>query len=563
MKKIVKNKYALLATIVLLVAINWVASNFKARLDLTAEKRFTLSTSTKQFLKTLQEPVTVSVFLKGNLTSGFKQLSNATKNVLAQFKSVAGNKINFKFVNPDDKIGDVTYADTLSSLGAYPINLTSQIKDGQQQQLIYPVALIKGNAAEQLVELYKGKSPLVNFEEISSAQALLEYNLAEGIAAATQTTKPTIGYLTGNGEPEDIRTFDLVENVLQKNYTLFTIDLQKQTFIDTVFKTVILLKPTRAFTDAQKLALDQYVVNGGNLIIATDRLFAEMDSLQSQKGEVTAFDRNLELSDLLFNFGARVNADLLMDLQCDVLPFNVNGNGQYEFIPWNYFPVLQSNQQQAITKGLGYVSTQFCNTIDTVEAEGIKKTVLLSSSANARSIGGPAIISAAENVIAPQNEKFNKANLAAAVLLEGKFSSMFKNRVTASIVDSLKKYNKVFKANTDNVAKVIVVGDADILLNAVIKGNPIPMGINKFTIGTQKEFPFANKQFIQNCLSYTANAYNLSDAKAKDYVTRLLNSQKTEEEKVKWQLINIATPCAVVVIFALVFAYWRKRKYAK
>ena len=294
----------------------------------------------------------------------------------------------------------------------------------------------------------------------------------------------------------------------------------------------------------------------------TDRLNAEMDSLQI-KNEVVAYDRGLLLNDLMFRYGVRINADLVMDLQCDYLPFDVNGNGQFELLPWNYFPVLESKSNHPINKNLGFVSGRFVNSIDTVEAEGITKTILLSSSANARKIASPALISGKQNVAAAQDEKFKTPNIPVAVLLEGKFISLYANRASQAMLDSIAAYGAIFlpKCISDN--KMIVVADGDIVLNAVVKGNqPIPMGMNPYTFGTQKEFPFANKNFVQNCMEYLINENNLSEAKGKDYVVRLLNTKKVNEEKTFWQMINIAVPALLVILFAIIFQWIRKRKYS-
>ncbi|HSN59579.1 MAG TPA: Gldg family protein, partial [Ferruginibacter sp.] len=312
-----------------------------------------------------------------------------------------------------------------------------------------------------------------------------------------------------------------------------------------------------------KLKLDQYVMNGGKVLMFIDRLNAEMDSLQI-KNEVVAYDRALQLNDLVFKYGIRLNADLVMDLQCDYLPFDVNGNGQFDLLPWNYFPVLESKSNHPINKNLGFVSGRFVNSIDTVEAEGIKKTILLSSSANARKIGTPALISGKENVAAPEDEKFKTPNIPVAVLLEGKFTSLYANRTSQAMRDSISAYGGSFlpQSLTDN--KMIIVADGDIVLNSVVKGNqPIPMGMNPYTFGTQREFPFANKDFFQNCLDYLINENNLSEAKGKDYVVRLLDTKKVKEEKSFWQVINIAIPVLLVILFAIIFQWLRKRKYSK
>ncbi len=564
-RKILHNKFWLPIVLLLLFVLNWAASIFHTRIDLTNEKRFTLSSPTKKILKKIDEAITVDVFLKGNYPSGFRQLASSTTDILQEFKEIAGNKIQYNFISPDDVMPgtEIKYGDTLSGLGLYPINLTSQVKEGQQQQFVYPFAMLHYKDKTQLVELYKGKTPLINFTELSSAEALLEYKLADGVAKITQTEKPIIGYATGNGEPMNYNTYDLIENVLKQDYKLFTFDLNAPKFLPDAMKALVIVKPTNSFTDEEKLKIDQYIINGGKLLLFGDRLSAEMDSMQTKKGEVTAFDRDLKINDLLFNYGVRINADLVMDLQCDFLPFDVNGNGQFELLPWNYFPVMSSNENHPINKGLGFVAGQFVNSLDTVEAEGIKKTVILSSSANARTIGSPAVISNKENVNAPEDAKFKRANIPTAVLLEGKFRSMFANRLSQAMSDSLQKYNLSFLPQCISNNKIIVVGDGDIVLNSLVKGNPIPMGMNKYTFGTQREFPFANKEFVQNCLDYLINENDLSEAKAKDYVVQLLDTKKTEEQKTFWQIINIIVPISIVLIFAIIFQWLRKRKYTK
>ena len=566
LQKIWKSKLWIVLTLAFLFLINWFASMYHTRADLTNEKRFTLSEPTKKLLKKIDEPITVDVFLKGDFPSGFKKLSASTADILKEFKEIAGAKLNYNFISPDDLVDGTNekWGDTLAAGGLIPINLTSQVKEGQQQQFVYPFALVHYKDQIVPVTIYQGKTPLINFQELNSAEALLEYNFANAIAKITQKQKPVIGYAVGNGEPApgEYRVYDLFENVLRPDYQLFTFNPNTQPLIPEEFKALIVVKPTDGFTDEAKFKLDQYVMNGGKLLMFIDKLNAEMDSLQI-KNEVVAFDRDLKLNDLLFKYGVRINSDLVMDLQCDYLPFDVNGNGQFELLPWNYFPVFESKSNNPINKNLGFVAGKFVNSIDTVEAEGIKKTILLSSSQNSRIIGTPALISGKENVNAPEDAKFKTANIPVAVLLEGKFNSLFANRLSQNMTDTLQKYNAAFLPQCISSNKMIVVGDGDMVLNAVIKGNqPIPMGMNPYTYGTQKEFPFANKQFLQNCLDYLINENGLSEAKSKDYVLRLLNSVKVKEEKTTWQLINIVAPILLVIVFAVIFQWRRKRKYA-
>ena len=562
--KIWNSRLWLPITIIGLVVVNWLASLYHTRVDLTNEKRFTLSSATKKLLKKLDDEVKVDVFMKGDFPSGFKKLANSTGEVLQEFKELAGKKIQYRFISPEENVEgtDVKWADTLSAMGFYPINLTSQVKSGQQQQNIYPVAFVHYKEQVSPVILYQGRTKAITYPEINSAEALMEFNFANAIDRLTRTEKAMIVYSAGNGEPVDARTYDLSENVLKADYKFQPVDMNAIPGIPASVQLLMIVKPAKPFSDETKLKIDQFVMRGGKLLLFVDKLEAELDSLQSKKGEVVAYDRGLELNDMLFKYGVRINSDLVMDLQCDFLPFDVNGNGQFELLPWNYFPVFETRSNHIINKNLGFVSGRFVNSVDTVEAEGIRKTVLLSSSANARSIATPALISVKENSDAPENERFKRSNIPVAMLLEGKFRSLFSNRLSQAMRDSLQKYGGTFMSQCIADNKIIVVADGDIVLNSVIKGNqPIPMGMNPYTFGSQREFAFANRDFLQNCLDYLVNPSGLSEAKAKDYTLRLLDKKKTDAGKMNWQLINIAAPVLLVILFAVLYQFLRKRKY--
>lgn len=564
-QKISKGNWSILVVLLLLIGINILASQWHSRIDLTREKRFTLTEATQSLLKKIEGTITIDVVLKGNYPSGFKQLASGTEDLLRTFKEIAGNKIQYHLVAPEETIGStgVTYADTALALGIKSINLTSQLKDGQQQQTVFPVAFITHDNQFFPVELYKGKTPLINNQELASAEALLEYQLANAIFHITQQKKPIIGYATGNGEPTDMSVYDMAENTLQKEYQLQLINIANQPFINPSCELLLLVKPSVPFTDDQKLKIDQYIMHGGKVMFFIDRLNAEMDSLQI-KNEVIAYDRELNLNDLLFRYGVRINANLLMDLQCDYLPFDVSGNGQFDFLPWNYFPVIESAENHPINKGLGFVAGKFVNSIDTVEAEGITKTILLHSSVNARTIATPALISGRENVTAPEDNKYQTANIPVAVLLEGDFRSLYANRLTQAMQDSLAGIKMDFIPQSYKSSKIIVVSDGDIVLNPVVKGNqPLEMGMNPFTVGSQREFPFANRDFLTNAVEYMINNNGLSLAKSKDFKVHLLDSKRVREEKNFWILTNFFIPILFVLLFAFVFQFIRKKRYEK
>jgi len=556
-------KWSWLIVIAGIILLNFLASSFHKRIDLTNEKRFTISTPVKNILKGLDENVEIKIFLKGDLPAGFKKLSTSAQELLQEFNEYSNGKIHYEVISADEKMpgSDRTYADTLSSLGIVPINLKVQLESGEQSQYIFPAALVSYKDKIQAVNLYPGTKTIITPPELNSAEALLEFNFADAIYKIITNNRPMIAYAMGNGEPTGANTYDLVENVLRKNYSLFTVDLQKEPVIPDTFKLLLLVKPTMQFSDEEKLKIDQYVMRGGKLLCFVDRLEAEMDSLQI-KNQVVAYDRNLRLEDLFFKYGVRINPDLLMDLQCDFLPFSVNGKDQFEFLHWNYFPLFESKQNSVINKNLGLVAGRFVNSIDTVSAAGITKTILLNSSNNSRTIETPALISGEENRNAPVDAAYNKKDIPAAVLLEGKFTSLYKNRVSQVMMDSLAFYGTPFLSSNINDNKMIIVSDGDIVLNGVYKEQPLPMGVNPYTVGTQYEYQFANKQFVENCIDYLINNAGLSEAKAKDYQLNLLDPKKTEEQKSFWQIVNLAVPVLLIILAGFIYQWWRKRKYS-
>jgi len=552
-----------------LAAVNFLASSFHSRFDLTKEKRYTLSKATRELLLGLEDDVNIEVFLKGDFPSGFRKLANSADEFLQLLKDHNSSKIHYKFISPQDEVPETNgmkYEDSLVHLGAVPINLTSQVEAGQQQKYIFPIALIKYKGRQSLVNLYSGGKRIITPVEMNSAEALMEYQFAKTLDGLIHINKPLIGYSIGNGEPSpgDPRTADL-QQALRQDYKLFTLNLNKQPFIPDTFKVLMMVKPTIQFSEDEKLKMDQYVMHGGNVICFIDNLIAEQDSLQL-KPETIAFDRNLNLADLFFRYGVRINTDLVMDLQCDFLPFVVGGtpdNPQYEFMHWNYFPLFESQGNHTINKNLGLVAGRFVNSMDTIASPGIKKTILLATSSNSRTIGTPALISPNENRNTPEDEKFKRSNIPVAVLLEGKFTSLFRNRISKSETDSLNVLGIPFLESSLHDNKMVVIADGDLVLNDVSpKDGPLPMGLNLYTMGTQYEYQFANRDFLLNCLEYLVNKPGIIETRNKDIILRLLDSKKAKEQKTMWQFINIVLPVILLILFGFIYQQLRKRKYA-
>ena len=566
MNKIFFNKFNWIIIIAIGIGIQIIASYFHYSFDLTKEKRFTINPNTSKVLQELEDKVSITVFLKGNLPSGFQKLANSTNDFLQLLKETNNTTFEYSFKEPTDEIDGESkkYEDTLQAMGASAINLSVQIKQGQQIQTVYPYAIIQYQDKTALINIYTGNKRVLSQADINSAEAMLEYQFAKAIHDITTTEKPLIAYAYSNGELTDARTYDLLQT-LQPQYHLFTFNINTKAAIPDTFKALMIVKPSLQFSEDEKFKIDQYLMRGGKIICFIDNLNAEQDSLK-YKPELIAYDRNLNLTDLFFKYGIRINTDLILDLQCDFMPFAVGGNAQnsqFEFLRWNYYPLFESKNNHPITKNLGLVAGRFVNSIDTVKANGISKTILLSSSYNSRHISTPALISLNENRNAPEDILFNKKDIPAAVLLEGSFTSLYKNRATTSQLDTLQQIGLPFLSQSINQPKIIVVADGDMILNDVSKKQgPLPMGLNLFTFGSQYEYQFANRDFLLNCLEYLTGNQALMETRNKEIVLRLLDSKKTISDKLFWQLINIALPIVLLILFGLVYQYNRRKKYS-
>ena len=556
------NKWWWISVILILIVLNYVASIFHTRIDLTQEKRFTVSAHVKKLISNLDNELHVDVFLKGELPAGFKKLSNTAEQLLNEFRELNNRNFQYRFISADNQIAGTneSFSDTLESMGIAPINLKVQIKDGEQSQYIYPDALVTYKGKMEPVVLYPGNKILINPEELNNAEALMEYHLASAIEKVLQPSLPMIAYSMGNGEPTGAEVQDLVENILIKDYNVKLLNIGTQPAIPDTFRLLMIVKPKIKFTEEEKVKIDQYIMRGGKVLWCIDRLNAEVDSLQ-MKSRVIAYDRELNLEDLLFKYGVRINPDLIMDLQCDYLPLITNGKNQLELTPWNYFPVFTSPSNHIINKNLGLVVGKFVNSIDTVKSDRVNKTVLLSSSLNTRTISSPALISPDEMRTEPDGVLFVKSDVPAAILLEGKFSSLFANRISREQMDTMQSLGYPFLASGENNNKMIVISDGDIVLNGLKQGSPIPMGMNPYTYGTQQQFQFANRQFIQNCLQYLLNNTGLNESAAKAYTLRTMDKKRIAAERLKWQIINIAAPILLICLFGFLYQQFRKRKY--
>lgn len=550
--------------LVIMLLVNIIASFIHGGIDLTEENRFTISTSTRQMIAGLKDPMTLTIYLKGDIPAGFKRLGNAANDMAETFRSISSGKIDVRFEHPGEGLSDTSRAllyDSLQRMGINPTNVKAQQKESERSEetLVFPGAILSGINGQVGIDFLEGQSNLNGLESLNNAEALMEYKLAKAILSLTREKIPVVGYLIGNGQPLDLSVYDLVEKVIRKDYgfSLVPIDSVKSIPID--FDALMIVRPLSSFSTQQKLKIDQYIMNGGKVLWAMDNLYANMDSLQRSSGSFVAFDLGLGLDDMLFKYGVRINRDLLQDLECDKVPSvigNVGEKPQIELLPWPYAPLLRNPSGHPISRNLDHVLSSFPQTMDTVQAPGISKHMLLTSSGFSRTLQTPALVEWRSIRTESDLKKFDRSSLPAAILLEGKFRSPFTNRVTASDLASLEL---PFKEINEKDNSMIVLSDADIVLNAVSQQDgTLPMGMNNYT-----RQQFANKDFISNCLFYLTGGQSIVEARGKTYRLRLLNMEELDQRKSFWRLFTLLLPLVFPVMLFFIYGFLRKHKYAR
>ncbi|MEY3376336.1 MAG: gliding motility-associated transporter substrate-binding protein GldG [Bacteroidota bacterium] len=555
-----------LGWVLALVSLNILADFFHTGIDLTAEKRYTLSTTTETLINSIDEPVKLTVYLDGNLPAGFKKLADRAEDMANAFKSMSKGNFIVEFERPGAGLSDTAKAilfDSLQMMGINPTNVKAQQKDGEktEETLVFPGAILTGKKGQIGIDFLEGQSNLNGLASLNNAEALMEFKIARAIMLLQRDSVPVVGYLTGNGQPLDYSVYDLVENVLRKDYYFKILPIDSVAFIPTEFKAIVIAKPTQPFSRAQRLKIDQYVMKGGKVIWAIDQLYASMDSLQRSSGSFVAYDQGLELDEQLFKYGVRINRDLVQDLESDKVPSVVGSVGnqpQIELLPWPYAPLLRNTTGSPIAKNLDFISSSFPQSLDTISTPGLKKEVLLSTSDYARSLETPALVEWRSVKTEQDLQLFNKKQLPIAVLLEGKFGSAFSNRLSKEELDQLTAAGSSFLSSSVASNSMVVISDGDLLLNPVNEQEgPLAMGMNSYT-----RQPFANRDFISNVLFYLTGGEEVIAARSKIFRLRLVDKDKIENEKLFWQAINMLLPILLLACFYFINSFYRNKKYA-
>ncbi|AOC96697.1 ABC-type uncharacterized transport system [Flavobacterium anhuiense] len=547
-------------TIFILVVLNVLGTLFFHRFDLTKDKRYTLSPTSLGIIKQVQNPLSIKIYMAGDLPADFRRLQQETKQLLEEFQAYNSN-IVFEFVDPlenEDESEELTKS--LFQKGLTPVNITVDDKGKQSQAMVFPWAVAVYNNKEVNIPLLKNIMGASTTQKVIGSIQHLEYSIADAVNKVTKNKQKKVAIIKGNGELNEIHIAKMLMQI-RESYFIgpFTLDSVAKDPHGTLnalkkYDLAIISKPTEKFSDEEKEVLDQFIMNGGKTIWLIDQVAADMDSLYNDAGATLAYPRDLNLNDMFFKYGFRINPDLIKDEYGSPIKLATGEQGsatQYQDFIWKFAPQVYPKSQHPIVKNLGGIKFDFANPIDTLK-NGIKKTVLLQSSQYSKTIGTPAEINL--NMVTEKStpqDYLNKGNQNLAVLLEGSFHSAFENRVLPF------KDNSFTAKGKPN--KMIVIADGDIAKNQLDKNMmPVELGYDQRTGNL-----YDNKDFIMNCINYLLDDTGLINIRSKDVELPLLDKEKVYESYTQTQFITIGVPILILTVFGLVFTFVRKRKYSK
>ncbi|MXN89911.1 gliding motility-associated ABC transporter substrate-binding protein GldG [Flavobacterium sp. Sd200] len=548
-----KNLVRLGITAAALLALNFAGSYVFKRFDLTADKRYTLSEASVAVTQKVQEPLYIDIFLGGDLPPEFKRLQNEIRQLLEEYQ-VYNSNIIFNFIDPLAEEEDVqNNIQELYQMGLTPTNIEMTRKGKRSVIQIFPWAIANVGQHSVKVPLLVNNFMTNKDENINKSVQLLEYNFSDAITKLTITDRKKVAVLKGNGEIADRYMSDFLlgmkEYYALGEFNLDSLSNDRQKTLQNLqrFDLAVIAKPTQAFTEDEKAVIDQYIMNGGKTLWMVDRVSMDLDSLRNSNNAALAYPADLNLDDMLFKYGVRLNANLVQDLLST--PISVQSANGEAPVDWPYSPVVRSRENHPINKNINIVKLEFAGQIDTLK-NNIKKTALLQSSPESKVVGMPAQVNLYQFLNNVNPSQFNNGNQVLGVLLEGKFTSAYKNRLKPV------KFTNPKDDGADN--KMIVIADGDIVNYKYANKKPLGDGIDPWLQQT-----YSNRDFLLNCVNYLLDDNGLIKIRSKNINLHFLDAKKVEENYAWAQLITIGLPLAVLAIFGVLFTYLRKRAYTK
>jgi ABC-2 type transport system permease protein len=554
-----KDITAVIITIAVLILLNVIGKVVFNRFDLTSEKRYTLSESTKKLLKELDDVVYLKIYLQGDFNPSFTRLKNETKELLDEYRSYSNNNLEYEFINPlenPNKEETDKIERQLFEKGIIPEQVIDKTAEKVSETLIWPGAIVTYKGRQSVWQIFRRQLGYEQEQSINNSVQELEYGLSNAIRKTTLIKKPEVLFIEGHDELDTITCADFMRS-LTEYYNVSRVKINNKLYALKGADAIIIAQPDSAFDEKDKFIIDQFIMNGGKALWLIDPVYVNRDTF-NMKGYTLGFKNELNLDDILFKYGVRLNPVLVQDMQCSQVPVNVGfkqGQPNFKLFPWVYYPLLLPSSSHPIAKNLDLIRTEFIGTLDTVYSRNVKKTVLLQTSKYTKTQPTPARLALGMVKFKLKEDQFKNSFQNVACLLEGSFESVYKNRLPSVFYNDTTFH---FKEN-GKPTKMIVVADGDIAKNEYQKstGMIYPLGYDVFT-----RQQFANKNFLLNCMNYLLDDEGLLQIRSREVKLRLLDKKKINLQKTKWKLTNVALPLLLVIVFGLLQFYIRKKKYS-
>ncbi len=554
-----KDIITIIAVLAIVALLNFIGSFLFKRFDLTTEKRYTLSESSRKLLKSLDDVVYIKVYLQGDFNPNFTRLKNETKELLDEFRAYSNNNLEYELINPlenSSKEETDKIERQLFDKGIMPEQIVDRSSQKVSETFIWPGAIISYKGKESVWQIYKRQLGFEAEQSINNSIQEMEYGLTNAIRKTILEKKPEVLFVEGHDELDTVRGADFMRSVAEY-YNVARVNINHKLYALKGADAIVIAQPDSMFDEKDKFIIDQFIMHGGKALWLIDPVYVNRDTLTT-RGYSLGFKNELNLDDILFKYGIRLNPVLVQDLQCAQVPVNVGfKQGQPDFKPfyWNYYPLLLPSSPHPIVKNLDLIRTEYIGTLDTISVKNVSKTILLQTSKYTKTQPTPVRILAAQVKLKPQESQYVNSFQSVACLLEGQFTSAYQNRITSRILeDSIFDFKAVSKPT-----KMIVVADGDIAKNEYQRatGMIYPVGYDMYS-----KQQFANKTFLLNCMNYLLDDEGLLQLRSREVKLRLLDKKKTTTQLTKWKLINVGLPLLIIICFGLIQYYIRKKKYS-
>ncbi|WP_142531659.1 gliding motility-associated ABC transporter substrate-binding protein GldG [Saccharicrinis carchari] len=565
MKKVnkIKDIRNLVVLVLAMVLLNLLGGAWFFRLDLTTEKRYSLSDNTKELLAGLDNPIDIKVYLKGDLNVDFSKFARSIGELMNEFSIYGGRNIQYQFINPNDgtQKEKKKMREELSEMGLSPQPVFEQSEDGRNTTThVYPFAVLTLDDIRLPINLLDNIKGFSGAENLNKSIEGLEFKFTDAIRRITLDDKPRIAFLEGHGELDELDVMDITDHLSQYYQVERGAIANDPTILDP-YKAIIIAKPQSQFSESDKFAIDQYMMNGGRVLWLVDAVNITLDSLRSAS-ETIGMMADLNIEDQLFKYGVRINPVLIQDIQAAMIPITVSGAGGEPKIvpaPWLYSPLLIPQPDHPISRNMNVVRGEFVSSIDTVNSQlDITRTVLLRTSRYTKVDQVPVFVSLGFVNEKPDRRAFTQSFMPVSIIQEGIFPSVFENRMVPQNMSA----NAGPVKNRSVPTKMMVVADGDLIKNEVRfkNSNPkiMPLGFDQLSGQT-----FGNKDFILNAVNYLCDDSGWMDLRARSYTLRLLDKNKVANESLYWKVVNMVLPLLSILILALVFTFYRRYRYRR